>query len=88
MAEAGQADQAIPDDEVLAYAVQRKRILLTFNRKHFIKLHNDGSEHTGIIVCTVDTDFKALAQRIHQTLESTEDTIGVLMRVNRPNPSV
>ncbi|MFM7368915.1 MAG: DUF5615 family PIN-like protein, partial [Sphaerospermopsis kisseleviana] len=34
--EAGKANQSIPDDEVLAFATQEKRVLLTLNRDDFI----------------------------------------------------
>jgi hypothetical protein len=36
--EAGRADQGIDDDVVLADAMAQERILLTQNRKHFIRL--------------------------------------------------
>src|SRR5689334_535042 len=54
--ESGQANQAIPDEAVLAFASAQDRILLTFNRKHFIVLHNKNAQHSGIIVCTFDPD--------------------------------
>jgi hypothetical protein len=37
--DSGKAGQAIPDDEVFNFAAAQERILITFNRKHFIKLH-------------------------------------------------
>ena len=58
---------------------------MTFNRKQFIRLHNENSDHAGIIVCTVDSNFEALAERIHVALDSTPDMTGQLIRVNRPN---
>ncbi len=82
--EAGNAGQAIPDDKVLAYAIEHERILLTLNRKHFIRLHNENSVHKGIIVCTVDSDFAAQAQRVHAVLENNPQMDGQLIRVNRP----
>lgn len=82
--DSGKSDMAIPDEEVLAYSTEQNRILVTFNRKHFIKLHKDGVEHAGIIVCTVDVNFEALAQRIHSALEETPDMSAKLVRVNRP----
>lgn len=84
-AEAGKADQRIPDEEVLAFAMENERILVTFNRKDFIRLHNEKQTHGGIIVCTVDADFPALAQRIHAALTAQSDLAGQLIRVNRPN---
>ncbi len=83
--ESGKAGQRIPDEDVLAFAIESKRVLVTFNRKHFIRLHNQSTNHTGIIVCTVDTDYEALAGRIHAVLEANADMNGQLMRVNRPN---
>ena len=82
--DSGKSDRAIPDDEVLEYSTEQERILITFNRKDFIKLHKDGAEHAGIIVCTVDINFEALAQRIHNALEENPDMSGKLIRVNRP----
>ena len=43
--ETGKADQAIPDEAVLAFASTEQRALLTFNLKHFIRLHNSQSNH-------------------------------------------
>lgn len=85
MTEAGKANQQIPDDEVLKLASEAKRVLLTFNRKHFIRIHMDNPDHAGVIVCTVDADFAALAQRIHDALQDYPETTGQLIRVNRPN---
>lgn len=80
----GQAGQATPDEAVLALARANGRILLTLNRKHFVRLHSQ-SQHAGIIVCTFDPDFSALAQRIHQSLESQADLLQQLIRINRPS---
>ena len=82
--ESGRAGIAMPDDEVLAFAIAEKRVLLTINRKHFIRLHRQKSSHSGVIVCTFDLDFAALAQRIHAALEAQSDMNGQLLRINRP----
>ncbi len=84
--ESGKAGRSIPDDEVLAFAKEQERVLVTFNRKHFIRLHKSNPDHAGIIVCTVDLDFDALANRIHAALEEQIEMVGELVRVNRPNP--
>ncbi len=81
----GKAGQAISDEAVLAFAREQKRVLVTFNRKHFIRLHYEQPDHAGIIVCTVDSNFKALARRVHDALEAQSDMAGRLIRVNRPN---
>lgn len=80
----GQAGQALPDESVLAFAVTEARILLTLNRKHFVRLHQTRPDHSGIIVCTFDPDFIALAQRIHTALVSQSQMRGQLIRINRP----
>jgi hypothetical protein len=84
--EAGQADQRIPDHEVLAYAVRENRIILTFNRKDFIRLHEQDSNHAGIIVCKVDVDFEALASRIDKAVKEKGTMQHQLVRVTRGQP--
>jgi len=82
--DAGNAGKALPDEAVLASAATEKRILITLNRKHFIRLHSLNSDHYGIIVCTVDPAFTAQAHRIHETLEASVAMKGKLIRINRP----
>lgn len=82
----GEAGLAIPDEEVLDFAAKKERVLLTLNRKHFVRLHGERAEHAGIVVCTFDPDFEQQAERIHQTLESRQTLAGQLLRVNRPPP--
>ncbi|HRX78299.1 MAG: DUF5615 family PIN-like protein [Planctomycetaceae bacterium] len=81
--ETGKNEQAWPDPEVLAFAVEQGRAVLTLNRRHFIKLHEDQPNHRGIIVCTFDSDFRAQALRIHHAIESEATLDGKLLRVNR-----
>lgn len=82
--DAGNAGRAMPDEDVLALAVAEKRILITLNRQHFIRLHSMNPDHYGIIVCTVDPAFAAQAYRIHEALEVSGPMEGKLIRVNRP----
>jgi hypothetical protein len=84
--DSGKAGQKIPDEEVLRFSIAEGRILVTLNRRHFIDLHKKDDSHKGIIVCTFDTDFNALAERIHMKLQEVADMTGKLERVNRPNP--
>jgi Holliday junction resolvase len=39
--EAGKANQRIPDEEVLAFATENDRAIITQNRKDFIQLHRN-----------------------------------------------
>ncbi|HDN27510.1 MAG TPA: hypothetical protein ENG03_10530 [Thioploca sp.] len=82
--EAGQANQDIPDEEVLAFAKQQKRAVITYNRKHFIKLHHHIKEHTGIIVCTEDHHDQRLAKNSHSQLTTHISLDNKLIRVNKP----
>ena len=83
-ADMGNAGQAIPDEDVLAFAIVQKRILVTINRKHFIRLHRQQPQHSGIVVCTFDINYSGLAQRIHDTIGAEPDMVNKLVRVNRP----
>lgn len=82
--ESGRAGQAVPDADVLKFAIDLKRILVTLNMRHFIRLHTENPDHAGIIVCTVDPDSAALAERIDSVLHDHPDMAGMLIRVNRP----
>jgi hypothetical protein len=82
--ETGQAGQAASDEAVLAFACTENCVLLTFNRRHFIRLHHQQSNHCGIIVCTFDPDFEGLAHRIDDAIAASLDLSGELIRVNRP----
>jgi predicted nuclease of predicted toxin-antitoxin system len=55
--EAGQANQGIPDDQVLQYAKATNRILITENRQDFIDLHCTVPDHAGIIIFKYDRDY-------------------------------
>ena len=84
--EDGRADLKIPDPDVLARATALGRAVLTHNRGDFFRLHRASAAHAGIIACTEDLDFPALAARIHTALGGVADLAGQLVRVNRPNP--
>ena len=47
--EAGQAGQGIEDEAVIAFATKAGRGVLTFNRRHFIRLHSRVLSHGGIL---------------------------------------
>jgi hypothetical protein len=84
--DAGRAGSGVSDDIVLADALALRRVILTQNRKHFIRLHNTGRPHTGIVVCTFDRDAEALARRIDGAVSAEPPGARWLVRVNRPNP--
>ncbi len=80
--ETGRGEQAVPDAEVLGFAADEQRCVLTINRKDFIQLHRQSSQHAGIVVCTFDPDFQAQAERIHLSVDNIALS-GKLIRVNR-----
>ncbi len=83
--DAGNANQRIPDEDVLTFSTTQNRILLTLNRRDFIQLHRVNPIHAGIVVCTEDADFSALANRIHAELLKNQGLFeNQLLRVYRP----
>lgn len=83
--DAAKANSPVPDAEVMASATAEERILLSHNRRHFMQLHRNRNEpHAGMVLCTFDTDFARLAQRIHSTVSAASDMRDRLIRVNRP----
>lgn len=80
---AGQANQKIPDAQVLAHAASLDRAVLTHNRRDFMRLHQASAKHAGIIVCTHDADAEALARRIHEAMVKVPDLHGQLVRIIR-----
>ncbi len=82
--EAGRADSQVPDHEVIQFAHSQGRAVLSLNRRDFVRLHSSGIEHSGIIVCTDDKDFIALAARVDQVLRDAVPLIGRLIRIVRP----
>ncbi|WP_124975042.1 DUF5615 family PIN-like protein [Aphanothece sacrum] len=83
--EAGKANQRIPDEDVLAFAVRTERGILTRNRRHFIRLHQLNPDHTGIVVCTEDPDFEKAAIEINKAILVQKTIKGKLIRVLRSN---
>lgn len=86
MQDVGQAGQAVPDEQVLAFAAAEGRAVLTLNRKHFVRLHGERPDHAGIVACTFDPDFAGQARRIDTSIASESALKGLLIRVNRPTP--
>ena len=81
--EAGKANQSIENDAVLNFATSLERGVLTLNRKHFVRLHQSGQLHCGIIVCTYDPDFAQQAREIDRELQTTGNLSQKLIRINR-----
>lgn len=79
------ASSGVPDLAVLAFTVAEGRILLSHNRRLFLQLHRYRTEgHAGIVLCTFDTEFAGLAQRVHAAVAKMPDMRDRLIRLNRP----
>jgi predicted nuclease of predicted toxin-antitoxin system len=72
-----------PDPDVLARAANLGRIVLTYNRRDFERLHRQGAAHCGIVAIKRDGNFPALAARIHAALAGRSPGRWCV-RVNRP----
>jgi predicted nuclease of predicted toxin-antitoxin system len=84
--EAGRANQKVSDDNVFAYALSEQRLIITVNRKDFIKLHRENPEHFGVIICTKNPDIEVFAQCIAKILfENQGQCAGKLLRVYKPD---
>jgi len=83
--EAGNANLGIPDEEVLSFAVNDNRTIVTLNRQDFIRLHKVNCVHYGIIVRTNDTDRGRMVIRINAAILNEESLQGKLIRVVRPS---
>ncbi|MBE9124216.1 DUF5615 family PIN-like protein [Tychonema sp. LEGE 07199] len=70
---------------MLAFATSEERAVITENRKDFFRLHRIQPRHAGIIACTNDRDWEALANRIHIAITAAESLQGKLIRVVRPS---
>jgi hypothetical protein len=84
LSDLGKAGQAVTDVAVLKLASDDSRAVLTLNRKHFVRLHQSSSDHSGIVVCSFDLDFDGQAKRIRSALDGQSSVVGQLLRINRP----
>ncbi len=75
----------MPDHEVLAFAAAESRVLLSQNRRHFLRLHRHRTEdHAGMVLCTFDPDFNRQAQRIQEMITNQSEIVNQLIRGDRP----
>jgi hypothetical protein len=75
--------RATPDPDVLARAHALGRAMLTYNRRHYERLHRQGAAHSGIVSASQDVDHAALAARIDTALTGLAPGRWCL-RVHRP----
>lgn len=84
--EARQSNQAISDENVLKFAKEIGKVVITLNREDFITLHKQNKDHSGIIICKEDRDYKGQAQTIHEfILKELQSLQGRLIRIKKQN---
>jgi predicted nuclease of predicted toxin-antitoxin system len=81
--DAGNANQKIPDEDVLAFATAKDRAVITINRYDFIRLHKQSCNHAGIIACSENTNFERLAEKIHEAVSQLDRLNEQLIRIYR-----
>jgi hypothetical protein len=73
----------VADPDILARAFSLGRSVITYNRRHYERLHRQGAAHCGILSATQDTDHPALAIRVHNALSGLSPGRWCI-RVNKP----
>ena len=71
------------DEQVVEFAAQQNRIVLTLNRRDFIRIHRQVMTHAGIIVCKQDHDWTRLTNNVDQVITGAEAFGGKLIRIVR-----
>ena len=79
----GNANLGVPDEQVLAFANNQARIIVTNNRRDFIRLHRDAKIHCGILIYTQDDNFEYLAYRIDGAVKAATGSLRPLIRVTK-----
>jgi hypothetical protein len=72
------------DEDVLARAAAAGRVLLTHNRRDFVRIHRSGAGHAGILTLPQRLDAERSAEQIDALLAAELTLVGRLFRVNRP----
>jgi hypothetical protein len=81
----GDGRSQAPDADILARALALGRTVITYNRRHYERLHRQGADHSGIVSATKDDNFQSLAARIDVALVGRTPGRWCI-RVNRPMP--
>lgn len=83
--EAGQANQGISDESVLAFGIEKNRIIITLNRNDFIQLHYQNPQHCGIVICKTDRDYQGQIMFLHHYLQNQSSLKRRLIRIKKQN---
>lgn len=90
--EANQANQSIPDNAVLQYAIADNRCILTFDRSDFLTLHRSMINHCGIVACReMNDDYSVQVQALHEYVNygqaNLQNRFLRLLKRNKPESS-
>ena len=66
--ETGKAGVGVPDDEVLAFAYDEERVVLTNNMKRFLRLHRQRDPHMGIVTYKSKPEPQTIARHVNAAL--------------------
>jgi predicted nuclease of predicted toxin-antitoxin system len=77
----GKDDQRFPDEDVLTLAHLPGRAVITFDRRDYSKLHQQGIAHSGIILCKHNMPINLLAHEIMVLAQSGEDISNKVVRI-------
>lgn len=84
--EAEQANRSIDDLNVLRFAHEKNRVLITLNREDFVSLHRQGIEHSGILICKDDRDYQGQAAKIDKFFSQEKQSLkSRLIRIKKQN---
>lgn len=85
--EAGRADLGIGDPDVLTWATQQGRAVLTINNWDYRKQHLRGQKHAGVVSITDDRDEAAQAARVDAAVRALPSLENQYLRVTKPPPA-
>lgn len=85
--ERGFGGDKISDREILYLATSEQRAVMTFDRRDYYRLHEEGIPHEGIFACTEDRKYDELAQHIHEAIEHSPRLTGQYIRIVKPQQS-
>lgn len=83
--ESGRGNVGFADPDVFEYARTNGLSILTFNRKHYLRLHDERPDHAGIVACKQPDppdDYPDMATRIDEEVRRHEPLDGQVLRIN------